>query len=177
MKLASLGASLALSDINQPGLVGTRDLCHGGGSGSDGDTSQQQQRHTLSLVDVGSPGSCAQFVDDTVAHYGRLDCVFNCAGVNPTAIALEDTSDEYFDLLVNTNLKSMFNITRAAIPHLKPGASFVNVASISGLSPSAHTSVYCATKYGVIGFSKSMALELGPRGIRVNIVAPGFVHT
>jgi NAD(P)-dependent dehydrogenase (short-subunit alcohol dehydrogenase family) len=69
----------------------------------------------------------------------------------------------------------MFNITRAVIPHLKSGASFVNVASIAGLSGTAGFAVYCASKYGVIGFSKSIALELGSKGIRCNIVAPGYI--
>jgi NAD(P)-dependent dehydrogenase (short-subunit alcohol dehydrogenase family) len=71
--------------------------------------------------------------------------------------------------------RGMFNITRAVIPHLKSGAAFVNVASIAGLSGTAGFAVYCASKYGVIGFSKSVALELGSKGIRVNIVAPGYI--
>lgn len=103
--------------------------------------------------------------------------VFNCAGINPTSIPLEDTPDEYWDKLVNVNLKGVFNVTRAAIPHLKSGASFVNVSSISGIRGSAMQAVYCTTKFGLIGFSKSMALELGPKGIRVNCVAPGYIDT
>ncbi|KAF2096390.1 NAD(P)-binding protein [Rhizodiscina lignyota] len=162
-KLASLGATLAISDINQPNLVETNKLCGG--------------KHAISLVDVGSPTGVNQWVEDTIEQYGAIHHVFNCAGVNPTSIPLVETTDEYYDKLMNTNLKGMFNVTRACIPHLKDGASFVNVSSISGLAPSAGNSIYCATKYGVIGFSKSMALELGPKGIRVNIVAPGYVNT
>jgi NAD(P)-dependent dehydrogenase (short-subunit alcohol dehydrogenase family) len=118
-----------------------------------------------------------KFVDDTVRKFGRLDGVFNCAGVNPTSIPLEDTTDEYWDKLVDTNLKGVFYVTRAAIPHMTSGSSFVNVSSISGSKPAALQSVYCATKFGLIGFSKSMALELGPRGIRTNVVAPGYIDT
>lgn len=58
-----------------------------------------------------------------------------------------------------------------------PGGSYVNVSSICGLHPVANQAIYCATKYGVIGFSKSMALELGPKGIRTNVVAPGYIDT
>lgn len=131
----------------------------------------------LDDVDVTSNQEVKKFVEDTVRKYGRLDGVFNCAGVNPTSIPLEETTDEYWDKLVNTNLKGVFHITRASIPHMTRGSAFVNVSSISGIRPSALQSIYCATKYGLIGFSKSMALELGPRGIRTNIVAPGYIDT
>lgn len=78
---------------------------------------------------------------------------------------------------MNTNLKGIFNITRAVIPHLESGSSFVNVSSTAGLRPSAQTAVYCATKAAIIGFSKSVALELGPKGMRVNVICPGPVET
>ncbi|TVY68676.1 3-oxoacyl-[acyl-carrier-protein] reductase FabG, partial [Lachnellula suecica] len=103
--------------------------------------------------------------------------ILNCAGVNPTNLPTAEITDEYWDTLVNTNLKGLFNITRACIPHLVSGASFVNVSSVAGLGPTAGFAVYCATKYGIIGFSKCMALELGPKGIRTNVVAPGFIDT
>lgn len=164
IKLASLGASLALTDLNVASLEETSARC--GGS-----------KTFTRTFDVASTEHSTQFITDAFHHFGRIDHVFNCAGVNPTSYALEDVSDEYWDKLVNTNLKGVFNVTRAAIPMLKPGASFVNVSSISGLHPSAGHAVYCATKYGVIGFSKCMALELGPKGIRVNVVAPGYINT
>lgn len=68
-------------------------------------------------------------------------------------------------------------MTRACIPHLVSGSSFVNVSSISGIRPTAGFAIYCATKFGVIGFSKCIALELGSKGIRTNIVAPGYINT
>lgn len=97
--------------------------------------------------------------------------------MNPTSIPLEDTSEDYWDKLVTTNLKGVFLVTRACVPHLQRGASIVNVSSISGIRGSALQSVYCTTKFGLIGMSKSLALELGPRGIRVNCVAPGYIDT
>ena len=162
-KMASLGAKLSLQDIQKHTLIETNSIC--GGS------------HLTSAFDVGKTTECNQFVSDTIKQYGTIDHIFNCAGVNPTSYPLEDTTDEYWDKLVNTNLKGTYNITRASIPHLKSGASFVNVSSISGQKPTAQHAIYCATKYGIIGFSKSMALELGPKGIRVNIVAPGYIDT
>jgi len=117
------------------------------------------------------------FVAATLAKFHRIDHVFNCAGVNPTSIPLADTPDTYWDKLINTNLKGVFVVTRECTPHMEPGSSIVNVSSISGLRGAALQSVYCTTKFGLIGMSKSLALELGPRGIRVNCVAPGYIDT
>jgi NAD(P)-dependent dehydrogenase (short-subunit alcohol dehydrogenase family) len=128
-------------------------------------------------VDVSSVQEVKKWIDSTINKFGAIHHVFNCAGVNPTSIPIEETTDEYWDKLVNTNLKGVFNVTRAVIPHLQSGASFVNVSSISGLRPTTQQSVYCTTKYGLIGFSKCMALELGPRGVRTNVVAPGCIDT
>ncbi|ORY16165.1 hypothetical protein BCR34DRAFT_476823 [Clohesyomyces aquaticus] len=164
IKMASLGASLALCDINYDNLslvskaIGT------------------VPKH-LDDVDIASSQEVSKFIDAVMQKFGHIDHIFNCAGVNPTSYPLEETTDEYWDKLVNTNIKGVYNVTKACIPHLKSGASFVNVSSISGLRGSAQQAIYCATKYAVIGFSKCMALELGPKGIRTNIVAPGYIDT
>jgi len=121
--------------------------------------------------------ACNEFIAAVMSEYGAIDHVFNCAGVNPTAYPLVDTTDDYWNKLMNTNVKGIYNITRACIPNLQSGASFVNVSSLCGLYPRAQLAIYCATKYAVIGFSKCMALELGPKGIRTNIIAPGFIDT
>ena len=78
---------------------------------------------------------------------------------------------------MGVNLQGTFNVCRACIPHLRPGSSVVNVSSITAIRPPAGMAVYAATKAGVIGFSKAMAMETGPRGIRTNVVAPGDIHT
>jgi NAD(P)-dependent dehydrogenase (short-subunit alcohol dehydrogenase family) len=166
VKLASCAGTLALCDINYETLSETAKLCSG-----------SPVAPHLDDVDVSANQEVKKFVEDVMKKFGRLDGVFNCAGINPTSIPLEETTDEYWDKLVNTNLKGVFQVTRAAIPHMQRGAAFVNVSSVSGLRPSALQSVYCTTKFGLIGFSKSVALELGPRGIRTNIVAPGYIDT
>lgn len=163
LTMASHGACIALCDINETNLTAVASECP---------TPILTQK-----VDVGSTAQVNAFVGATIEKFGRLDYVFNCAGVNPTSIPLEETSDEYWDKLVNTNLKGVFLVTRACIPHLKRGASIVNVSSISGINATAQQSVYCTTKFGLIGMSKSFALELGPRGIRVNCIAPGYIDT
>jgi NAD(P)-dependent dehydrogenase (short-subunit alcohol dehydrogenase family) len=157
LKMSSLGARLALSDINQGGLNETNTLCGG--------------HHLLQVFDVGSSSACNTFIETIIKDLGRLDFVFNCAGVNPTAYELTETTDEYYDLLMNTNLRGTYNITRAAIPHLKEGAAIVNTSSVMGVTVAANYAIYCATKFGVVGFTKAMAMELGKKQIRVNAIA------
>ncbi|KAG4425534.1 hypothetical protein IFR04_001231 [Cadophora malorum] len=164
VKLSELGATLALADINEPSLKQTLSLC-------------QPNNHSSEVLDVSSSTQCNDFITNTIKTHGRVDHVFNCAGINPTSLPTEEITDEYWDKLLNTNLKGLFNITRACIPHLQSGASFVNVSSVLGLQAGAGYAVYCASKFGVIGFSKCMALELGPKGIRTNVVAPGYIDT
>jgi NAD(P)-dependent dehydrogenase (short-subunit alcohol dehydrogenase family) len=163
LALSRLGATLALSDINPTGLAETNSLC--GGS------------HFTEVLDVSSSSACASHISNIISTYATINHVFNCAGVNPTPSPLVDTTDTYWDKLMNTNLKGLYNITRAAVPYMPPKSSFVNVSSLLGLHPGANNAIYCATKYGVIGFSKAMALELGPVGLRVNVIAPGYIDT
>ncbi|CAN8095959.1 unnamed protein product [Discula destructiva] len=165
LKLASQGATLSLRDLNAEGLSTLLEELPG------------PSKHTAFPLDVGSSEQCDAAVSDTIATHGRLDFVFNCAGINPTALPINETTDAYFDKLVSTNLRGPYNITRAAVPHLQKGAAVVNVASVAGLRASPGYSIYNATKFGVIGFTKAMALELGPKGIRVNCVAPGPIDT
>ncbi|KAL7621267.1 hypothetical protein AAE478_008584 [Parahypoxylon ruwenzoriense] len=169
IKLHRRGAVLAITDVNQAGIAETLELCGG---------SSDVKHHTAFALDVSNAADVESCVAEVVAKYGHIDHVFNCAGINPTSMPLTETTEAYFDKLVAVNLKGMYNVTKATMPHLTaPGGSYVNVSSISGWNPTVGTAIYCATKYGVIGFSKCMALELGPKGIRVNIVAPGYIDT
>lgn len=78
---------------------------------------------------------------------------------------------------MDTNVKGTYLMTRSVIPYLQAGSSIVNVSSIAGSCAMARWAIYNTSKFGIVGFSKSMALELGPKQIRVNVVAPGFIHT
>ncbi|KAI1854538.1 hypothetical protein JX266_000656 [Neoarthrinium moseri] len=165
IKLAEQGASLSLCDINEDALSQVvKEL-------------PTAKKHMYLKCDVGVGARCEAAVQHTLASLGKIDFVFNCAGVNPTALEITETTDEYFDKLVNTNLRGPYNITRAVVPHLKEGGAIVNVSSTAGLRATKGFSIYCATKFGIIGFTKAMALELGPKGIRVNAVAPGPIDT
>ncbi|KAJ9610654.1 hypothetical protein H2200_005431 [Cladophialophora chaetospira] len=170
VRLAKAGAILALSDISTDNLSDTLRLC-------DEVSSTLQNEHLIQRVDVRSTEEVGKFVQNVVSKYVTINHVFNCAGINPTKMDIEQVSDEYWHKMIDTNIKGVFSMMRACVPHMKNGSSFVNVSSVCGLNPYAGIGVYCATKYAVIGLSKSMALELGPRGIRVNVICPGAIST
>jgi len=116
-----------------------------------------------------------EMVAQAVATFGRLDCVVNCAGLWTEGPA-EDTSEEDWDRVVGVNLKALYFVTSAAIPHLiESGGSVVNISSDAGVQGNAGAAVYCASKGGVSNLTRALALELAPRGVRVNAVCPGDV--
>jgi NAD(P)-dependent dehydrogenase (short-subunit alcohol dehydrogenase family) len=170
IKMARVGANLALADINADGLASTLQECIEAGE-------KPKSEHFTSRLDVSLTEEIERFIQSVVSKYGTINHVFNCAGINPTKFDIEEISDEYWHRLMDTNLKSVFAMTRACVPYMKSGSSFVNVSSTSGLSSAEGLGVYCATKYAVIGFSRCMALDLGKKGIRVNILCPGSILT
>ncbi|MFT2712848.1 glucose 1-dehydrogenase [Clavibacter sp. Sh2126] len=132
---------------------------------------------------VAIPGdiSTAEFSRELVAKavegLGGLDIVVNNAGKQQNVDALEDISDEEFDLTFKTNVYAMFWITKAALPHLKPGSTIINTSSIQAYAPSPNLVHYATTKASINAFSKGLAQQLAPKGIRVNVVAPGPIWT
>ncbi len=119
-----------------------------------------------------------QLIEQVLADFGSIDAVVNNAGITRDGLLMR-MSEEQFDEVIRTNLKSVFNITKAVQkPMLKARAgSIVNVSSVVGVRGNAGQSNYAASKAGIIGFTKSIALELGSRNIRCNAIAPGFIET
>lgn len=117
-------------------------------------------------------------VGQILADFGSLDIVVNNAGITRDGLLMRMT-EEQWDAVINTNLKSVFNITKAAQkPMLKQRAgSLIHISSVVGVKGNAGQANYAASKAGIIGFSKSVALELGSRNIRSNVIAPGFIET
>ena len=171
IRLAESGASLTLSDINLSSLAETAAIC------GQCISKNASQKHSVHVIDISNSQAVEALLSAAIVKHGRLDHVFNCAGINPTLTSIVDTSDSYFHKLVSVNLQGTFNVCRASVPYLNRGASIVNVSSMSGVQPPAGMAVYAATKAGVIGMSKALALELGPKGVRVNVVAPGDINT
>ncbi|MEX6506559.1 SDR family oxidoreductase [Jiella sp. M17.18] len=115
--------------------------------------------------------------EKAVQQLGGLDILVNNAGYQQWVSGLEDLSDEQFDQTMKTNLYAMFWLTKAALPHLKSGASIINTSSEVAASPPIGLIDYSMTKAGILMFTKTMAKQLGSRGIRVNAVTPGPIWT
>ena len=104
---------------------------------------------------------------------GRVDILVNNGGKQQYHEDLSEITDEQFDDTLKTNVYALFWITRAALPHLQPGSTIINTSSIQGYSPSDILVDYATTKASINTFSKALSQQLAPKGIRVNVVAPG----
>jgi 3-oxoacyl-[acyl-carrier protein] reductase len=122
--------------------------------------------------------SAQELVDAVVAEFGTVDVLVNNAGITRDTLLMR-MSEQQWDEVIETNLKSAFNLTKAVIkPMLKAkSGSIINMSSVVGVSGNAGQANYAASKAGMIGFSKSVAQELGSRNIRCNSIAPGFIET
>ena len=120
----------------------------------------------------------SSLVDNVVAEFGTVDVLVNNAGITRDTLLMRMTEQQW-DEVINTNLKSVFNLTKAVQkPMLKQKkGSIINMSSVVGVKGNAGQSNYAASKAGIIGFTKSVALELGSRNIRSNAIAPGFIET
>lgn len=127
--------------------------------------------------DVSDPRFCQQAVRTTIEDLGPLDILVNNAAFQEHVDAIEDLSDEHFDLTLKTNLYGYFYMTKAAVPHLRAGGSIINSGSVTGLFGSPKLIDYSTTKGAIHAFTCSLATHLIGRGIRVNAVAPGPVWT
>ena len=119
-----------------------------------------------------------QLITDVVSDFGTIDVVVNNAGITRDTLLMRMSEDQW-DEVMETNLKSIFNITKAVqkIMLKQRSGSIVNMSSVVGVKGNAGQSNYAASKAGILGFTKSIALELGSRNIRCNAIAPGFIET
>ncbi len=128
--------------------------------------------------DASNYNDALKLVDDVLNDFENIDVLVNNAGIKKDNLLMRMEKED-FDTVINTNLSSVFNLTKASIrTFLKQrNGSIINISSVVGVKGNAGQSNYSASKAGIIGFSKSIALELGSRNIRSNVIAPGFIET
>jgi len=165
LRLASEGARVALADINERSLA---DTCAALAAGSE----------AISVVtDVRDSAACAAAVAACVDRFGQLDILCNIAGI-ALCQHLTDISDEQWQRVMDINLNGVFFMCRAAIPRLvESKGCIVNMSSSAGLEGQVYNSAYCASKAGVLMFTKALAIEFSKQEVRVNAVCPGMVKT
>ena len=168
LKLASEGANIAFTDLNIDENVKCTEI----------------EIASLNVKVKGYASNAASFEDtknvmETIVNeFGRIDILVNNAGITRDGLMMRMT-EEQWDLVINVNLKSAFNFVHAVTPIMmrQKSGSIINMSSVVGVSGNAGQSNYSASKAGMIGLTKSIAKELGSRGIRSNAIAPGFIIT
>jgi 3-oxoacyl-[acyl-carrier protein] reductase len=167
MALASEGRHVALLARSEGPLSEVRSLIEESGGSS-----------SVHAVDAGDSKQLAETIESIAAERGRLDILVNNAGITRDNLALR-MSDEDFDTVINVNLKAAFVTCRAAMRPMMRGkfGRIVNIGSTSGVVGNAGQANYAAAKAGLVGMSRSLAREIGSKGITVNVIAPGFIET
>ena len=167
VKLASEGAKVAVIDLNAEWCAETVEAVAAAGS---------------EALALGCNVAVSQEVDgcvkEVLAKFGRVDIMVNNAGITKDGLMMR-MSEAQWDAVINVNLKSAFNFIHAVTPIMakQRGGSIINMSSVVGVSGNAGQCNYSASKAGMIGLAKSIAKEMGPRGIRANCIAPGFIIT
>lgn len=168
LRLAELGADVVLnyrSDLNSVEEV----------------VKQVEEKGVKALAvkgDVSSFDDAKRIVDETIENFGSIDILVNNAGITKDTLLMR-MKEEEFDRVINVNLKGVFNCTKHVVPVMLKQRSgrIINISSVVGLSGNAGQANYAAAKAGIIGFTKSIAKEIGSRGITVNAIAPGYIET
>lgn len=162
--LAQLGASLSISGRNKDNLNNVAKRCG-------------QSKLFIVTGELTDENDVKNIIDSTIKHYGKLDVLINNAGILEKG-SIESTSLEQYDRVFNINVRSVYQLTALAVPHLiKTKGNIVNVSSVNGLRSFPGCLAYCMSKSAVDQFTRCIALELGPKQVRVNAVNPGVVVT
>jgi len=170
IKLAEQGAHIAFSFVSDSSVEKAQSL--------ETQISSMGVKAKAYRSNAGKYEECETFVNEVIKEFGQIDVCVNNAGISKDNLLLRMTPEQWDDVMT-INLKSVFNMTKQVIkPMMKSRkGSIINMSSIIGMRGNAGQSSYAASKAGIIGFTKSIALELGSRNVRCNAIAPGFIET
>jgi NAD(P)-dependent dehydrogenase (short-subunit alcohol dehydrogenase family) len=138
---------------------------------------QAGRKAVLMAGDIADPAHCRAIIDRALQEFGKLDILVNNAAFQMSHESIDDISDEEWDRTFDVNIGAMFRLCKAAVKHMKPGASIINTTSINSDKPKPTLLAYAATKGAIANFTAGLAQLLGDKGIRVNSVAPGPIWT
>lgn len=138
---------------------------------------EKGRRALLIQTDVSTEANCRDIIQQTIAEFGKIDIVVNNAAIQVPKEDFSEITEEQWDQTFRVNIHAQFFLSKAALPHLKPGASIINTASVNAYKGHKILVDYTSTKGAIIAFTRSIALQLAEKGIRVNAVAPGPIWT
>lgn len=169
LHFARAGALVLAADVNTAGGEETVAIITSGGGTA-----------TFHQTDVANAESVASMVERAVSTYGRLDCAVNAAAIEGETVALADLEDDLFDRIQSVNVRSIYLSMKHEIRAMLAtgnGGAIVNFASTNSVRPQPHQSAYTASKFAVLGLTKSAAIDYAPLGIRINAICPGAIDT
>jgi NAD(P)-dependent dehydrogenase (short-subunit alcohol dehydrogenase family) len=172
-----IGRAIALRLASEGAIVNVADVNAEFGAETERDLKAMNAQSCFIPCDVSKSSEVQAVVDTVIGEHGRIDVLVNDAGIPGTLVPIDQLDDEMWERVLGVNLRGVFLCCKYALRGLTaaPRGAIVNIASTFGMIGAPHTVAYAASKGGVIALSRQLAVELGPRGVRVNAIAPGYV--